>query len=720
MAAPKFGTLVPNRIFVGGISASTSEAELAQLFSNYGNVKATKIIADRGGVSKGYGFVTFETEEEAKRLQQESECIVLKERKLNIAPAIKKQPFNRSFDGGTGSPPAVPTNPYYYANGMALPYQNGVTFYNTGAPAPGAAIAPPTDPTALYQAAGVFGPQAATSHQTYGPMMYPVPAPSIYMPQQYPYSPMPYEPYFPGTTAAGAPPFLYSTNGGTTSNGTGGSSTSGSGGGGANSGATSAASPVSGHSPPQFQTHYYGPSTTHHPLGAMAAGAPHPPPQMEHIYYSYQPQPHHAGPLTLPGDQQLLVYATEIGQPPANESQVCQEDTRSTSSHTEQLQQQQQHQQQQHQQHQQQQQQQQTATASDSGGGGSNATSPPSTVEPTAPKYPNPRYTNPTLSSTIIPALVGNVLQGDDSEQQQPPMQQQQHYPVSIYPTPLYIPHRGGGASLLPTPPSKPLPYGHKPPLVQQSAYVGRSAFQATKYPRVSTPPARLSQYNKRGTPMTASANTCYFQQKATCPRSVSQQQFVYGAYTMPFQKPGYAYEYANGVHSKPSTRGRHVNVNSYRGPNLTMSADHQQPQQPQQQQPNDTASEPSPIPNHSPSPNPTQVQFFGPPAQRVSSAQPQQSQRRYPTSSSSMRGKPPMRGQQQQTSKYKINGLVSGGGATGGKIPVNEASLGGAGDAPPMLPITPPTTPQGGSSGSSSTEQQVNESCHQIQALSL
>lgn len=42
---------------------------------------------------------------------------MLKERKLNIAPAIKKQPFNRSFDGGSGSPPAVPTSTYYYPNG---------------------------------------------------------------------------------------------------------------------------------------------------------------------------------------------------------------------------------------------------------------------------------------------------------------------------------------------------------------------------------------------------------------------------------------------------------------------------------------------------------------------------------------------------------------------------------------------------------------------------
>ena len=32
-------------------------------------MKQTKIIADRAGVSKGYGFVTFETEEEARRLQ---------------------------------------------------------------------------------------------------------------------------------------------------------------------------------------------------------------------------------------------------------------------------------------------------------------------------------------------------------------------------------------------------------------------------------------------------------------------------------------------------------------------------------------------------------------------------------------------------------------------------------------------------------------------------
>ena len=67
----KYGTLVPNRVFVGGISSTTTEADLHKLFSSFGNVRATKIISDRGGCSKGYGFVTFETEEEAKKLQAE-------------------------------------------------------------------------------------------------------------------------------------------------------------------------------------------------------------------------------------------------------------------------------------------------------------------------------------------------------------------------------------------------------------------------------------------------------------------------------------------------------------------------------------------------------------------------------------------------------------------------------------------------------------------------
>ncbi|XP_012530474.1 atrophin-1 [Monomorium pharaonis] len=342
MAAPKYGTLVPNRIFVGGISASTSEAELAQVFSAYGNVKATKIISDRAGVSKGYGFVTFETEEEAKRLQQEADCIVLRERKLNIAPAIKKQPFSRSFDGSTGSPPSVPTSTYYYAatNGMSLPYQNGMTFYNTAAAAPATSIAP-TDPGTIYQATGVFPPQAATGHQTFAPVMYPCPTPSLYMPPQYQFSPMPYESYYAGA-AAGAPQYLYATGSSpSNTNGGGGGNSSGSSG----TNGTGATSPPTAGPPPPLPpphpTHFYAPAAPaahHHP--PVPTGPP-PPAQVDHLYYPFPTGPHpapppHAAPMT----EQLLLYATDATscqQTSASDGQAApQEDSRPTPSHSEQ------------------------------------------------------------------------------------------------------------------------------------------------------------------------------------------------------------------------------------------------------------------------------------------------------------------------------------------------------------------------------------------------
>ncbi|XP_005178877.1 protein boule isoform X1 [Musca domestica] len=130
LSAPKYGTLIPNRIFVGGISGDTTESDLCRVFSAYGNVKSTKIIVDRAGVSKGYGFVTFETEQEAQRLQTDGECVVLRDRKLNIAPAIKKQ---------------------------SIVATNGAVYYTTTPPAPISNM--PID----QFAAAVYPPAAATA-----------------------------------------------------------------------------------------------------------------------------------------------------------------------------------------------------------------------------------------------------------------------------------------------------------------------------------------------------------------------------------------------------------------------------------------------------------------------------------------------------------------------------------------------------------------------------
>ena len=52
------------RLFVGGISYSTTNAQLEELFSKIGKVVSCNIITDRfSGQSKGFAFVEMETDE---------------------------------------------------------------------------------------------------------------------------------------------------------------------------------------------------------------------------------------------------------------------------------------------------------------------------------------------------------------------------------------------------------------------------------------------------------------------------------------------------------------------------------------------------------------------------------------------------------------------------------------------------------------------------------
>ncbi|KAH8856591.1 Protein boule-like [Schistosoma japonicum] len=119
---PKFGTLIPNRIFVGGIPSNTTEQELKSFFSSFGQVKDVKIINDRVGVSKGsYGFVTFESQEMAEKIiRDESETLVFKDRKLNIGHAIRKQQMFPRPDLTTALFFTGGTIPYTFQNGMAI------------------------------------------------------------------------------------------------------------------------------------------------------------------------------------------------------------------------------------------------------------------------------------------------------------------------------------------------------------------------------------------------------------------------------------------------------------------------------------------------------------------------------------------------------------------------------------------------------------------------
>lgn len=169
--SPRVGTMVPNRIFVGGIQAGTVEHELRSFFEVYGTVKDVKIIKDPNGTSKGFGFVTYENEEDAKRVQETAAStsdsgLEFKGRRLNVGPAIKKQnPYPpKAFDifGSGLAPGAV----FYTANGIPYTYHNGIALIPT-ADGGYAAVAQPTPQYAVIPQT-IYVPAGNTQQSAYG------------------------------------------------------------------------------------------------------------------------------------------------------------------------------------------------------------------------------------------------------------------------------------------------------------------------------------------------------------------------------------------------------------------------------------------------------------------------------------------------------------------------------------------------------------------------
>uniref|UniRef100_A0A8D0AT20 RRM domain-containing protein n=1 Tax=Salvator merianae TaxID=96440 RepID=A0A8D0AT20_SALMN len=84
------GKIMPNTIFVGGIDIRMDESEIRSFFARYGTVKEVKIITDRTGVSKGYGFVSFLDNVDVQKIVESQ--INFHGKKLKLGPAIRKHP----------------------------------------------------------------------------------------------------------------------------------------------------------------------------------------------------------------------------------------------------------------------------------------------------------------------------------------------------------------------------------------------------------------------------------------------------------------------------------------------------------------------------------------------------------------------------------------------------------------------------------------------------
>ncbi|XP_069769040.1 deleted in azoospermia-like isoform X2 [Narcine bancroftii] len=104
------GRIMPNTIFVGGIDFEMGEDEMRGFFTRYGAVKQVKIISDGGGVSRGYGFVSFHNDVDIQKIISESQ-INFKGKKLKIGPAIRKQQETYPIHLVQARPPPLITSP---------------------------------------------------------------------------------------------------------------------------------------------------------------------------------------------------------------------------------------------------------------------------------------------------------------------------------------------------------------------------------------------------------------------------------------------------------------------------------------------------------------------------------------------------------------------------------------------------------------------------------
>lgn len=92
-----------NKLFVGSLPWSITNDSLRELFAAYGEITDAVVINDRDtGRSKGFGFVTFATEESAqKALEMDGKEIEGRTIVVNIAKPRENKPGG--FGGGNGN-----------------------------------------------------------------------------------------------------------------------------------------------------------------------------------------------------------------------------------------------------------------------------------------------------------------------------------------------------------------------------------------------------------------------------------------------------------------------------------------------------------------------------------------------------------------------------------------------------------------------------------------
>lgn len=91
------------KLFVGNLPYTLSEQDLAAAFAHVGDVEQAIILTDREtGRSRGFGFVTMASAEDAAKAIETLHESTLGGRRLTVNPAQERQPRNGNGHGGNG------------------------------------------------------------------------------------------------------------------------------------------------------------------------------------------------------------------------------------------------------------------------------------------------------------------------------------------------------------------------------------------------------------------------------------------------------------------------------------------------------------------------------------------------------------------------------------------------------------------------------------------
>ena len=89
------------KLFVGGLSWDTTDDGLRQAFQSHGEITEAKVITDREtGRSRGFGFVTFAEDENAKSAISKLDGSSLDGKTIKVNEAQEKSPRGGGRSGG--------------------------------------------------------------------------------------------------------------------------------------------------------------------------------------------------------------------------------------------------------------------------------------------------------------------------------------------------------------------------------------------------------------------------------------------------------------------------------------------------------------------------------------------------------------------------------------------------------------------------------------------